>query len=78
MLSSIFRNVFIAGVVNGKLDTNKTVTVRFSEFEAYVQTIISKVTEALGQQESIILTDSQGNEIVDSDGTRGMFEMIAV
>ena len=60
------------------LDTNKTVTVRFSEFEAYVQTIISKVTEALGQQESIILTDSQGNEIVDSDGTRGMFEMIAV
>ncbi|KAL7372604.1 hypothetical protein ABVT39_019227 [Epinephelus coioides] len=47
------------------------VTVRFSEFEACVQSIINKVTEALGQQESIILTDSLGNEIVDSDGTRG-------
>lgn len=54
------------------------VTVRFSEFEACVQTITTKVTEALGQQESILLTDSQGNEILDSDGTRGMFEMIAV
>lgn len=61
MFSSIFRNVFIAGVVNGKLETNKMVTVRFSEFEACVQSIINKVTEALGQQESIILTDSLGN-----------------
>ncbi|KAL7394693.1 hypothetical protein ABVT39_002193 [Epinephelus coioides] len=65
------RNVFIAGVVNGKLETNKMVTVRFSVFEACVQLIINKVTEALGQQESIILTDSLGNKIVDSDRTRG-------
>lgn len=49
------------------------VTVRFSEFEACVATITSKVKEALGQQESFILTDSQGNEMIDSDGTRGMF-----
>ena len=54
------------------------VTVRFSEFEACVQTINMKVTEALGQQETFILTDSHGNEIVDSEGTRGMFKMIAV
>lgn len=54
------------------------VTVRFSEFEACVQTINIKVAEALGQQETFILMDSQGNEIVDSEGTRGMFKMIAV
>ncbi|XP_032363719.1 uncharacterized protein LOC116677139 [Etheostoma spectabile] len=65
------RNVLIAEVLNGKLDTTKMVTVRFSEFEACVATITSKVKEALGQQESFILTDSQGNEIIDSDGTRG-------
>uniref|UniRef100_A0AAV2L932 Uncharacterized protein n=1 Tax=Knipowitschia caucasica TaxID=637954 RepID=A0AAV2L932_KNICA len=47
------------------------VTVRFSEFEACVSTILSKVKEALGQQESITLTDSQGNKIIDSEGTRG-------
>lgn len=78
MFSSIFRNVFSAEVVNGKLETRKMVTVRFSEFEACVQTINIKVAEALGQQETFILTDSQGNEIVDSEGTRGMFKMIAV
>ncbi|XP_047187553.1 uncharacterized protein LOC118312733 [Scophthalmus maximus] len=65
------RNVLIAEVLNGKLETSKMVTVRFSEFEACVATITSKVKEALGQQESMILTDSQGNEIIDSDGTRG-------
>lgn len=61
----------IADVLNGKLETSKMVTVRFSEFEACVPTIISKVKEALGQEESVILTDSQGNEIMDSEGTRG-------
>ncbi|KAK0140113.1 hypothetical protein N1851_022999 [Merluccius polli] len=68
---SFVRNVFSAEVVNGKLETKKMVTVRFSEFEACVQTINIKVTEALGQQETFILTDSQGNKIVDSEGTRG-------
>ncbi len=78
MFSSIFRNVLMAEVVNGKLETNKMVMVRFSEFEACVQTINTKVTGALGLQEAIILTDSQGNKTIDSEGTRGMFKMIAV
>ncbi|KAJ8006701.1 hypothetical protein DPEC_G00109950 [Dallia pectoralis] len=64
------RNVFIAEVMNGKLESTKMVTVRFSGFEACVALITSKVKEALGQQESFILTDSHGNEIIDSDGTR--------
>ncbi|XP_053718431.1 uncharacterized protein LOC128757287 isoform X1 [Synchiropus splendidus] len=70
-LLSLFRNVFIADVVNGKLESSKMVTVRFTEFEACVATITDKVKEALGEQEPVILTDSQGNKIIDSEGTRG-------
>ncbi|XP_016307009.1 uncharacterized protein LOC107661756 [Sinocyclocheilus anshuiensis] len=65
------RSVFIAEVVDCKLETSKTLTVRFSEFEASVPGIVSKVKEALGQEDSLILTDGQGKEILDSEGTRG-------
>lgn len=54
------------------------VTVRFSEFEACVTTIITKVKEAIGRQDSYILTDSQGNEIIHSEGTRGIINMLDV
>ncbi|KAM8846644.1 uncharacterized protein ACB058_012916 [Synchiropus picturatus] len=70
-LLSLFRNVFFADVINGKLESSKMVTVRFTEFEACVATITDKVKEALGEQEPVILTDSQGNKIIDSEGTRG-------
>ncbi|KAK7879705.1 hypothetical protein WMY93_033588 [Mugilogobius chulae] len=33
--------------------------------------ILTKVKEALGQPGSLVLTDSHGNEILDSEGTRG-------
>ncbi|KAA8592489.1 hypothetical protein FQN60_017944, partial [Etheostoma spectabile] len=58
---SIFRNVLLAKVLNGKLETTE---ICFSEFEARVATITSKAKEAVGQQESFVLTDSQGNEIM--------------
>ncbi|CAL8310947.1 unnamed protein product [Gadus morhua 'NCC'] len=49
----------------------KTLVVRFSEAEANVEAILLKTREALGQvEETFVLTDSQGNEIQDSDGTR--------
>lgn len=70
----MFRNVFYAEVLNGELQTSKMVTVRFTEFEACVATVTSKVKEALGQLESVILTDSHGNEILDSEGTRGEYD----
>ncbi|XP_016397389.1 guanylate-binding protein 1-like [Sinocyclocheilus rhinocerous] len=50
---------------------NEDSSVRFSEFEASVPGIVSKVKEALGQDDSLILTDGQGKEILDSEGTRG-------
>ncbi|XP_028460042.1 uncharacterized protein LOC114572532 [Perca flavescens] len=65
------RNVFIGEILEGKLETSKMVTARFGEFEACVPSILAKVREALGEQEPMILTDSQGNEILDTEGTRG-------
>lgn len=61
-----------ADVINGKLQTSKMLTTRYTEFEACVSTLTIKVKEALREQELIILTDCHGNQIVDSDGTRGM------
>lgn len=65
----IFRNIFTE-LVDGKLETSKTLTVRFSEFEASVMGIISKVTDALEQEDLLIVTDGQGNKILDLEGTR--------
>lgn len=59
------RNIFIAELVEGKLDTQKTVTVKFSEFESSVASIKAKVVEALGQEEAIVLVDSHHSEIID-------------
>ncbi|KAK0147759.1 hypothetical protein N1851_012546 [Merluccius polli] len=67
----IFRTVFIADVVDGRLETSKTLTVRFSEFEASVMAITSKVNDALEQEDSFILTDGQGKQILDTEGARG-------
>ena len=44
----ILRNVFIAEMLDGRPETRKTVTVRFSEFEASFNSIREKVVEALG------------------------------
>ncbi|XP_063067125.1 uncharacterized protein LOC134458625 isoform X2 [Engraulis encrasicolus] len=65
------RNIYIGEVVEGKLESSKTLTVRFSEFEATVPSILAKVSEALGDPEDMVLTDGQGNAILDSEGTRG-------
>lgn len=67
----IFRTVFIADLVDGRLETTKSLTVRFSEFEASVMGITSKINDALDQEDSIVLTDGQGNQILDTEGTRG-------
>lgn len=67
----ISRTIFIADLVEGRLETSKTLTVRFSEFEASVMGITSKVNDALEQEDSFILTDGQGKQILDTEGTRG-------
>ncbi|XP_029967321.1 uncharacterized protein LOC115402855 [Salarias fasciatus] len=64
------RSIHIGEVVNGRLATSRTVVIRFSEAEATVEGIASKVRDALDSEEDITLTDSQGNEIIDCEGTR--------
>ncbi len=70
LFTFMFRNILIE-VVDGKPETRKTVTVRFTEFEFSMGSIRAKVVEALGQDEPVVLIDSHGNEIIDSEGTRG-------
>ncbi|XP_072564944.1 uncharacterized protein [Paramormyrops kingsleyae] len=71
MTRSFQRSVFIADSVNGKLRPSKMVVIRFLESEATVLGILSKVQEALGSYDPLVLTDAQGNEVLDSEGTRG-------
>ncbi|MED6264544.1 hypothetical protein CHARACLAT_016040 [Characodon lateralis] len=47
------------------------VVIHFMENEVTVQGMLNKVQHALGNYVSLILTDAQGNEILDSEGTRG-------
>ncbi|XP_038162656.1 uncharacterized protein LOC119797584 [Cyprinodon tularosa] len=65
------RTIFVADLVEGMLETSKTLTVRFSEFEASVMGITNKVNDALEHEDSFILTDGQGKRILDTEGTRG-------
>lgn len=45
--------------------------VRFTESEANVSGIVDKVKIALGNLESYVITDAQGNEVLESEGTNG-------
>jgi len=47
------------------------VVVRFLESEASLQGIIGKVQDAIGSHDTIILSDAQGNAILESEGTTG-------
>ncbi|MGH0126088.1 UNVERIFIED_CONTAM: hypothetical protein FKN15_016303 [Acipenser sinensis] len=66
-----FRSIQIAEPVGGKLKPSRIVVIRFMEFEATVMGVAEKVKEALASEEPLVLTDVQGNEIIDSEGTRG-------
>ncbi|XP_057208894.1 uncharacterized protein LOC130565819 [Triplophysa rosa] len=71
MTRSFQRSIYIADSVHGKLRPSRMVVVRFLECEATVHGIIGKVQDALGSYDPVILTDAQGNEILDSEGTKG-------
>nr|XP_024661071.1 uncharacterized protein LOC112436095 [Maylandia zebra] len=65
------RSVYFADVVGGRLIPNRMVVVRFLESEATLQGIVGKVQDAIGNYNPIILTDAQGNAILESEGTTG-------
>ncbi|XDV16352.1 hypothetical protein PO909_016106 [Leuciscus waleckii] len=64
-------NVFLADLVGGKWTPQKTLAIRFHEHEASVPGILAKVQDAIGSEDGMILTDGQGNEILDTEGTKG-------
>ncbi|XP_076864237.1 uncharacterized protein LOC143516481 isoform X2 [Brachyhypopomus gauderio] len=66
-----FKGLCIADVLDGKLIPAQVVIVRFTEREATVSGILGKVKNVIGRDESLVLTDSQENEIIDSEGTTG-------
>lgn len=70
-LSPNFRAVNIADVVDGKPVPKSVVMVRFSEAEANVPGIVQKLQVDLRTTEAPVLLDSNWNEIMDSEGTRG-------
>ncbi|XP_028656977.2 uncharacterized protein LOC114651192 isoform X1 [Erpetoichthys calabaricus] len=65
------RSVYLAEVVGGRLIPNRMVVVRFLECEATLQGVVGKVQDAIGNYNPIILTDAQGNAILESEGTTG-------
>lgn len=65
------RSLHIADLLDGKSIPSQTLVIRFKEAKATVSGILAKIMEALGNDEPLILTDSQGNKILDTSGTTG-------
>ncbi|XP_051276876.1 uncharacterized protein LOC127375083 [Dicentrarchus labrax] len=65
------RSMYLAEVVGGRLSPSRMVVVRFLECEATLQGIIEKVQDAIGNHDPMVLTDAQGNAILESEGTTG-------
>ncbi|XP_052406688.1 uncharacterized protein LOC127952346 [Carassius gibelio] len=65
------RAINVAEVVDGKPVPKSVVVVKFSEAEANVPGIVAKLQADLRASESPVLLDSNWNEIMDSEGTRG-------
>ncbi len=63
--------MFLAEVVGGKLSPSRMVVVRFLGCDASLQGIATKVQDAIAIHDPIILTDTQGNAILESEGTTG-------
>ncbi|GAA6088265.1 uncharacterized protein LOC121641678 [Tachysurus ichikawai] len=67
------RTIFLGQLEGDKIVQDKALIIPFQESEACLSIITTKVKEALamGADENIILTDSQGNLLLDSPGTKG-------
>ena len=61
----------MSDIVDGKIVSTKVVVVRFVEAEATVPVMLENVKFAMANDEEYILTDSVGNEIMESEGTSG-------
>ncbi|XP_073805110.1 uncharacterized protein isoform X2 [Danio rerio] len=68
------KTVSLGEFQNSKLDTSKMVVIKFTEQEATVPILMAKVKDAMGTNDTVILTDHNAVEILDFFlGTRGSF-----
>lgn len=61
--------MYLAEVVGGRLSPSRMVVVRFLEYEATLQGINGKIQDAIGNHDPVVLTDAQGNTVLESEGT---------
>ncbi|KAI4804825.1 hypothetical protein KUCAC02_026438 [Chaenocephalus aceratus] len=66
---SFQRSKHVSEIMDGKIVSTRVVMIRFVESEESVPLITGKVNVAMGDSEEYILTDTVGNEIVESEGT---------
>ncbi len=69
------RTIFLGQLEGDKIVQDKALVIPFEESEACLSTMATKVKEALamGADENIMLTDSQGNLLLDTPGTKGLW-----
>jgi hypothetical protein len=71
LLSALCRIVNLVEASGGTFTTLQTIYLRIGEGDCNVGTIALKSQEQLDSEESIILMDARGQEIVDCPGTQG-------
>ncbi|XP_076088550.1 uncharacterized protein LOC143058959 [Mytilus galloprovincialis] len=73
---SYLRQIYIGSVQGLNILLDRTVLVKFNTHEANVSDIIAKFSEAVYEEqddiEDFILTDTKGNQILDTEATRGL------
>jgi len=68
------RTTSLGQLEGDRLVQDKALVIPFEESEACLSTMQTKVKEALalGPESSIVLTDSQGNVLIDTPGIKGL------
>jgi len=66
------RCIHLSEIRDGRLSSSRVV-VRFVESEANVPCMLEKIKLAMGNSDAFVLTDAQGNEVLESEGTTGKY-----
>ena len=67
------RTIFVSALVDGKLFCTRKLLIRMGEADANVDAMTAKVMAEVGSDEPLVLLNSKGQEIADSEGSRCKF-----
>ncbi|XP_077091495.1 uncharacterized protein LOC143742497 [Siphateles boraxobius] len=70
-LRSYQRSIHLSEIRDGRLASSRVLVVRFIESEANVPSMLDKIKLAMGNSDTYVITDAQGNEVFESEGTAG-------